>query len=79
MTRMTGPDCVVRCNLINTHTHTHSQILLSPEWSSSAEVVSSILVKNIICVLSFVQSGKREKIKFNHWVKSCKSAELASR
>ena len=20
---MTGPDCVVRCNLINTHTHTH--------------------------------------------------------
>ena len=22
MTRMTGPDCVVRCNLINTHTHT---------------------------------------------------------
>ena len=24
MTRMTGPDCVVMCNLINTHTHTHS-------------------------------------------------------
>ena len=23
MTRMTGPDCVVMCNLINTHTHTH--------------------------------------------------------
>ena len=23
MTSMTGPDCVVRCNLINTHTHTH--------------------------------------------------------
>ena len=22
MTRMTGPDCVVMCNLINTHTHT---------------------------------------------------------
>ena len=22
MTRMTGPDCVVICNLINTHTHT---------------------------------------------------------
>ena len=21
MTRMTGPDCVVMCNLINTHTH----------------------------------------------------------
>ena len=28
MTRMTGPDCVVRCNLINTyiHTHTHTYI-----------------------------------------------------
>ena len=23
MTRMTGPDCTVMCNLINTHTHTH--------------------------------------------------------
>ena len=24
MTRMTGPDCVVMCNLINKHTHTHT-------------------------------------------------------
>ena len=24
MTRMTGPDCAVMCNLINTHTHTHT-------------------------------------------------------
>ena len=24
MTRMTGPGCAVMCNLINTHTHTHS-------------------------------------------------------
>ena len=23
MTGMTGPDCAVMCNLINTHTHTH--------------------------------------------------------
>ena len=23
MTRMTGPDCVVRCNLINTYIHTY--------------------------------------------------------
>ena len=23
MTRITGPDCAVMCNLINTHTHTH--------------------------------------------------------
>ena len=24
MTRMTGPNCVVMCNKINTHTHTHT-------------------------------------------------------
>ena len=24
MTRMTGPDCAVMCNFINTHTHTHT-------------------------------------------------------
>ena len=24
MTRMTGSDCAVMCNLINTHTHTHA-------------------------------------------------------
>ena len=24
MTRMTAPDCVVMCNLINTHTYTHT-------------------------------------------------------
>ena len=27
MTRMTGPDCVVMCNLINTHTHTHTHVV----------------------------------------------------
>ena len=27
MTRMTGPDCVVMCNLINTHTHTQTTII----------------------------------------------------
>ena len=26
MTRMTGPDCAVMCNLINTHTHTHMEM-----------------------------------------------------
>ena len=28
MTRMAGPDCVVMCNLINTHTHTHTHIYI---------------------------------------------------
>ena len=30
MTRMTGPDCAVMCNLINTHTHT-------PSWEGQCE------------------------------------------
>ena len=27
MTRMTGPDCVVMCNLINTYTYVHTYII----------------------------------------------------
>ena len=27
MTRMTGPDCAVMCNLINIHTYIHTYIL----------------------------------------------------
>ena len=36
MTRMTGPDCVVMCNLINTHTHTHTKryIFMGAMWET---------------------------------------------
>ena len=48
MTRMTGPDCVVMCNLINTyihtyielHTylvHTYIQVSLIPPWEDQCE------------------------------------------
>ena len=50
MTRMTGPDCVVMCNLINTyihtyiHTyiyidyiHTYIQVSLIPPWEDQRE------------------------------------------
>ena len=49
MTRMTGPDCVVMCNLINTyihkytyvHTyvniHTYKQVSLIPPWEDQRE------------------------------------------
>ena len=38
MTRMTGPDCVVMCNLINTHTHTQCCVVFSSDsfWTSSS-------------------------------------------
>ena len=37
MTRMTGPDCAVMCNLINIHTHTHTQVSLIPPWEDQCE------------------------------------------
>ena len=37
MTRMTGPDCAVMCNLINTHTHTQQQVSLIPPWEDQCE------------------------------------------
>ena len=38
MTRMTGPDCVVMCNLINTHTHTHTHSIIDPPSGGSMRV-----------------------------------------
>ena len=32
MTRMTGPDCVVMCNLINTYIHTYINYIHQCEW-----------------------------------------------
>ena len=41
MTRMTGPDCAVVCNSINTHTHTHQrfskQVSLVPPREDQCE------------------------------------------
>ena len=37
MTRMIGPDCAVMCNLINTHTHTHTAGTLIPHASPSLQ------------------------------------------
>ena len=36
MTRMTGPDCVVMCNLIK-HTHTHTHTHTHPPWEDQCE------------------------------------------
>ena len=36
MTRMTEPDCAVMCNLINTHTHTHTLV----EWALASIIIA---------------------------------------
>ena len=45
MTRMTGPDCAVMCNLINTHTHTHTLFLQRPQlppWVKSVDLYNEL-------------------------------------
>ena len=42
MTRMTGPDCVVMCNLINTHTHTHGGDMGGKQNKCRKERVGSV-------------------------------------
>ena len=38
MTRTTGPDCAVMCNLTNTHTHTHTHSIIDPPSGGSMRV-----------------------------------------
>ena len=37
ITRTTGPDCAVRCNLINTHTHTHTHTNRTSSWRAKTK------------------------------------------
>ena len=39
MTRMTGPDCAIMYNLINTHTHTHVHVFDNPRCARIDKVV----------------------------------------
>ena len=55
MTRMTGPDCVVMCNLINTYIHTYIYILQTnavlPRYIVAAS--SPTLTHIELCILVF--------------------------
>ena len=42
MTKMTGPDCAVMCNLINTHTHTHGGDMGGKQNKCRKERVGSV-------------------------------------
>ena len=47
MTRMTGPDCVVMCNLINTYIHTYIHIVLQ----NGSFVSQNIMITAVVVVL----------------------------
>ena len=50
MTRMTGPDCVVMCNLINTYIHTYIHTYIRPpredqcEWHRMTRMTAGLRV-----------------------------------
>ena len=60
MTRMTGPDCAVMCNLINTHTHTttrlHAISCSKTGWSS--------LTHNRVLHQALARSLRESKVQF---------------
>ena len=55
MTRMTGPDCAVMCNLINTHTYRKNRLTHSrgDNWKTSGPEVGAVL-------------GSDQKVVFRH-------------
>ena len=54
MTRMTRPDCAVMCNLINTHTHTHTQYLDTPIQTGGESIEAIIRRRRILFAGLFV-------------------------
>ena len=52
MTRMTGPDCAVMCNLINTHKHTHTMSAPFPK----ANIVVVDRSNNTLFIFFYYQS-----------------------
>ena len=45
---MTGPDCVVMCNLINTHTHTHIKHVLRTHPQTNTQTMNAMKLKNVV-------------------------------
>ena len=44
MTRMTGPDCAVMCNLINIHTYIHTSILYLVQIVLLDSIILEVLI-----------------------------------
>ena len=67
MTRMTGPDCAVMCNLINTHTHTGLLSSFTPPSLISRIAAQSDLVMSYIApIKSALTTDIRVMIQLKH-------------
>ena len=59
MTRMTGPDCAVMCNLINTHIRTHTHTLIC-EWHRMTRMTGPdcVVMCNLINIHTHTQVAR---------------------
>ena len=62
MTRMTGPDCVVRCNLINTYIHTYIHTRMTgPDCVVMCNLINTYIQTYIHTYMSRLIRGFRNK------------------
>ena len=63
MTRMTGPDCVVMCNLINTYIHTyiHTLIRINASGIGTLSLSKNCTSRESVSPLSRLIRGFRNK------------------
>ena len=66
MTRMTGPDCAVMCNLINTHTHTHRMTRTTgPDCAVMCNLLNTHTHTHTQCRILVANAQSLQKIR-NH-------------
>ena len=61
MTRMTGPDCVVMCNLINTYIHTYIQC----EWHRMTRMTGPDCVVRCNLINTYIHTYITYIVAFN--------------
>ena len=64
MTRMTGPDCAVMCNLLNTHTqHTHTHTHRKPRGAVAEDAGKYIYLSMYVRI--YLQRGSRDSLSIS--------------
>ena len=72
MTRMTGPDCAVMCNLINIHTHTQRSVLSFRASALILDTAASLKVSTLMPLFVPDQTTKDKSLWIqtkSPWVK----------